>query len=177
MLRGSPTVVKTGKLSRLSRQDDIPVERLFLSKQAVFLSQPTLARCSGTHRLLRAVLLDAIADWFRYRHACTTRGRRLFQETHAWFWSQETSWLYAFESICEYLTLNSDSIRQGLTLSDTVSPQTRKVVFCKTPVTVASRLDDSRHGQDTVRVHRKQSCDRREREPRPNLQRSLAHVG
>lgn len=40
-------------------------------------------------RLLLAVLEDAVACWFRYRHARSLRERRLFQEVEDWFQAEE----------------------------------------------------------------------------------------
>lgn len=68
----------------------------------------------GEQRLLFAVLQDAVECWFRYRDAATPREHRLFGETAAWFESADTSWLYAFERICEILDLDSNYIRRGL---------------------------------------------------------------
>jgi hypothetical protein len=77
---------------------------------------------SGTQRLLFAVLQDAVVCWFRYRHAGNARGRRLFHETHAWFWSKDQNWLFAFERICAHLKLDPDYIRHGLTRRQTSQP-------------------------------------------------------
>jgi hypothetical protein len=38
----------------------------------------------------------------------------MFQEIYEWFWDKNSDWLYAFESICEYLDLDPDAIRRGL---------------------------------------------------------------
>jgi hypothetical protein len=38
----------------------------------------------------------------------------MFQEIYDWFWDKNRDWLYAFESICEYLDLDPDAIRRGL---------------------------------------------------------------
>jgi hypothetical protein len=67
------------------------------------------------YRLMLAVLQDVLMGWVRHRRARTLRERRLFQEISAWFWDQDRSSLYAFESICEYLELAPSAIRKGLT--------------------------------------------------------------
>jgi hypothetical protein len=64
--------------------------------------------------LMFAVLQEAVHTYLTYRDVRTRRGRRLFEETRAWFWSRESSWLYAFESICQYLHLDPSYIRRGL---------------------------------------------------------------
>ncbi len=74
----------------------------------------SLKHWTGERRLLFAILQDAVDHFFRYRHARTTRGKRLFRETRDWFWSKERNWLCSFESICAHLSLDADYIRMGL---------------------------------------------------------------
>jgi hypothetical protein len=70
---------------------------------------------TGARRLLLGVLEDAIANWCRYRHASSTRGKRQFREACDWLWSDDRSWLYSFTSICEHLDLDPDYVRARLT--------------------------------------------------------------
>jgi hypothetical protein len=72
------------------------------------------ARWRGARLLMIGVLQDAVADWFRYRDAHTTRGRRLLREIEEWFSSPDRRWLYSFESICLHLDLDPESVRRGL---------------------------------------------------------------
>ena len=65
-------------------------------------------------RLLLAVLEDAVAMFFRYRTDPSTRGKRLFRETQAWFAATDRTSLGAFASICDHLNLDADYIRRGL---------------------------------------------------------------
>ena len=68
----------------------------------------------GPHRLMVAVLEDAV-DVFRKRAGARDRGgRALFRETEEWFESRDQSWVFAFESICAVLDLEPDSLRRGL---------------------------------------------------------------
>lgn len=69
---------------------------------------------SGERKLLLAVLRDAVDSFFRYRNDPTTRGRRLFRETHDWFWSADRSWLCSFNNICDQLHLDAGYLRRGL---------------------------------------------------------------
>ena len=69
---------------------------------------------TGERRLLCAVLHNAVESLFRYRHDYTSRGRRLFKETHDWFWSAPSLGLYSFESICSHLHLDDGYIQGGL---------------------------------------------------------------
>lgn len=72
------------------------------------------ATWSGERQLLLAVLQDAMGSFFRYRQDLSTRGKRLFRETHDWLWSTDRHWLCSFESICEHLHIDADYIRRGL---------------------------------------------------------------
>ena len=69
---------------------------------------------NGDRRLLLAVLENAVHEFCKYRHSHTRRGKRLFQEAEEWFCSSDRTWLYTFESICLYLDLDPNTIRQGL---------------------------------------------------------------
>ena len=65
-------------------------------------------------RLLLAVLEDAVAMFLHYRSDLSTRGKRLFRETEAWFAATDRTSLCSFESICDHLNLDADYLRQGL---------------------------------------------------------------
>ena len=92
------------------------------------------AHWSGARRLLLAALQDAVACWFRSCGARSLRGRRLFQETHAWFWAQDRHWLFAFERICEHLELDPDYIRRELTCWQTSRPSRQPACIRMEPV-------------------------------------------
>ncbi len=66
------------------------------------------------HRLMIAVLHDALDCLEKHRFATNDRGRRLFRETAQWFLAHEADWPYSFESICGVLDLDSDAVRQRL---------------------------------------------------------------
>lgn len=68
---------------------------------------------TAERRLLFAVLHNAVESFFRYQHNYTSRGRRLFKETHDWFWSARAKGLYSFDSVCAHLHLNADYIRRA----------------------------------------------------------------
>lgn len=74
----------------------------------------TSSAARGGQRLLLAVLEDAVHTWLHYGHAQDCRGRRLFEETQAWFWSTQRDYVCAFECICEHLDLDPTCIRRGL---------------------------------------------------------------
>jgi hypothetical protein len=89
-------------------------EEAIISEQFFSAAKDSAAVWSGERRLLLAVLQDAVASFLRYCKDPARRGRRLFRETHEWFWSTDRQWLCAFESICDNLHLNASYIRRGL---------------------------------------------------------------
>lgn len=89
-------------------------EEVIVPEQFFTRSLDSAAHWTGERRLLFAVLQDAVDSLLRHRNARTTRGRRLLREDKEWFWSKERDRLFAFESICAYLGLEPDCIRQGL---------------------------------------------------------------
>ena len=99
-----------------------------------FYTAPNAEQWAGARRLLLAVLQDAIADWFRYRHDGTRRGERRHRETREWFSSRDKSWLYAFETICEYLNVDAEYIRRGLATPTDQTRNARMLLFRRAPV-------------------------------------------
>jgi hypothetical protein len=89
-------------------------EEIITPAQFFASSTDTALVWSGERKLLLAVLQDAVDSLFRYRNDPTTRGRRLFRETHDWFWSMDRSWLCSFENICDQLHLDAGYLRRGL---------------------------------------------------------------
>lgn len=69
---------------------------------------------TGEQRLLERVLWDAIHEYRKYRTSETRRGKRLHQESLAWFLSSEDKWPCSFLGICAALNLDADWIRKGL---------------------------------------------------------------
>jgi len=94
-------------------EDDEHLPRLFVP-QVVLPSQ--WARHSraglGERRLMVAVLLDAVAVYTK----CKARGvvNRRFREVDRWFSSDDREWPFAFERICEVLSLNAALIRGAI---------------------------------------------------------------
>src|SRR5262252_5292211 len=72
------------------------------------------ARESSAHRLMLAVLENAIAVFVKacdpHRHV----GLRERREVTRWFRSRDRRWLFSFERICEALDLDADCLRRGL---------------------------------------------------------------
>ena len=95
---------------------------LFLPEQFFTASQQSAAQWTGERRLMFAVLQDAVACWFRYRHVRTDYGREVFREIRDWVWDTDQEWLFGFESICIHLDLNAEYFRRRLIRWDTLSP-------------------------------------------------------
>lgn len=66
------------------------------------------------HRLMRAVLEDAIDCFRKGKVGESKRKWCLSREAEEWFRSTDTKWLYSFENICQHLGLDADSIRNAL---------------------------------------------------------------
>lgn len=91
-----------------------PEATMILPAQFFRAGNESFAVWTGERRLLLAILEEAVHSFLKYRCARSRRGRRLFDETVDWFWSQEQSWLYSFENICRHLDLDPNYIRGGL---------------------------------------------------------------
>jgi hypothetical protein len=65
-------------------------------------------------RLMLAVLEEAVVPSQQNLHAKTRRGQRLFREADEWIRSPDTSWTFAFESVCHTLGLDPEYLRGGL---------------------------------------------------------------
>ena len=60
----------------------------------------------GEKRLMLAVLEEAVATFQRNTHAKTRRGQRLFREAEEWIQSEDMSWTFAFENVCQTVGLD-----------------------------------------------------------------------
>ncbi len=68
----------------------------------------------GERRLILAVLEDAINCFQKNLFARDNRGRRLFREAEKWVMSSDRELPFAFENVCDFLSLDANCIRQGL---------------------------------------------------------------
>jgi hypothetical protein len=66
------------------------------------------------HRLMLAVLEDAIGLWQKHLNAKIPKQRKLWFDTCAWIDSDDLEWPFSFPNICGSLGLDPDYIRQGL---------------------------------------------------------------
>ena len=74
------------------------------------------------HRLMMAVLDDAVRCVEKYRFPTDPRGRRLFHEAQRWLLAAEPHWPYSFERICAVLDLDANAVRQRLRLAAKPQP-------------------------------------------------------
>jgi len=72
------------------------------------------------HRLMIAVLQDAISCLEKYRFATDLEGRSLFEEVTQWVDARDHGWPYSFESICDFLNLDAGSVRRRLGVDHSV---------------------------------------------------------
>jgi hypothetical protein len=72
------------------------------------------ASYGGERRLIVAVLEDAINCFQKNLFARDNRGRRLFREAENWLMSADRELPFAFENICEFLSLDAECMRKGL---------------------------------------------------------------
>lgn len=70
----------------------------------------------GEYRLLFAVLEDAVSRYVVNMKCETEEQRRIFMETASWFRKRSDGdrGLFAFETVCGFLGIDPDRLRQGL---------------------------------------------------------------
>jgi hypothetical protein len=69
---------------------------------------------TGEQRLMFAVIEDAVDMYLKHAAATQPTHRALFAEAEHWIESEDRTWIYAFESICDYLGMDSGHLRRGL---------------------------------------------------------------
>ena len=68
----------------------------------------------GEHRLMVAILEDAVDVYRKQVAARDTRKRHLFEDAEAWIEDRDGRWIFSFENICAVLDLDPSYIRRGL---------------------------------------------------------------
>ena len=69
---------------------------------------------TGEQRLMISVLESAVDDYLKHAAARDRLRQGLFAEAERWVESTDRSWLYAFETICDHLSLDAEYVRRGL---------------------------------------------------------------
>ena len=72
------------------------------------------ASFDGERRLMVAILEDAV-DVYRKQVGARDRKRRmLFEDAQAWIESNDKSWIFSYENICDVLGIDAEYLRAGL---------------------------------------------------------------
>ena len=69
---------------------------------------------TGEQRLMCAIIEDAVEVYLKHAGAVRPDHRDRFEEAERWIEAGDRSWLYAFETICDYLGMDADHLRHGL---------------------------------------------------------------
>jgi hypothetical protein len=65
-------------------------------------------------RLVVAVLEDAVDCFRKHIHARDEKARQLFMDAEEWISSEDRSWPFSFENVCDLLQINPQYLRRGL---------------------------------------------------------------
>lgn len=69
---------------------------------------------TGEQRLMIAVIEQAVDDYVKHVAATDRVRSSAFADAEQWIESTDRSWLYAFETICDYMGLDVEYVREGL---------------------------------------------------------------
>ena len=69
---------------------------------------------NSERKLMFAVLVDAIQTYQKFADSKSFRGKALYREAEAWFWSEDSDRVFSFTNICEVLGLNPAFFRWRL---------------------------------------------------------------
>ncbi len=77
-----------------------------------------ILRRKGAHeperRLVVAVLEDAVECFQKHIRARDPKARQLFVDAEEWICSEDRSWPFSFENVCDLLQINPEYLRRGL---------------------------------------------------------------
>src|SRR5215813_2680997 len=65
-------------------------------------------------RLVIAVLRDAVDCFQKHLWARDRKARQLFLDAEEWISSDDRSWPFSFENVCDLLQINAEYLRRGL---------------------------------------------------------------
>ena len=75
-------------------------------------------RRKGAHeperRLVTAVLQDAVDCFQKHLRARDRKARQLYLDAEEWICSEDRSWPFSFENVCDLLQINAEYLRSGL---------------------------------------------------------------
>jgi hypothetical protein len=95
------------------RFEPLPEEEILLPVQYADMVRGNTLR-TPEHRLLFAVLEDAVRCWQVYGTATDRRGQRLFLEVSEWFASEDDDSPFTFVAICHLFGLAPSHLHTGL---------------------------------------------------------------
>jgi len=67
-------------------------------------------------RLVVAVLQDAVDCFQKHLHARDRKAHQLFIDAEEWICSEDRSWPFSFENVCDLLQINAQYLRRGLVM-------------------------------------------------------------
>jgi len=77
-----------------------------------------IVKRKGAHgperRLVAAVLEDAVECYQKHLRARDEKTRQLFLDAEEWICSDDRSWPFSFENVCDLLQINPTYLRRGL---------------------------------------------------------------
>ncbi len=113
---GSVSAVNPEVTSSVLAEDDEPLcgAVVCVGVMPVQFAHVRGARAVGERRLLLAILEDAVRCFRTNLFARDRRGRALFREAERWIASEDRTFYFSFENICELLAVDARSVRCGL---------------------------------------------------------------
>jgi hypothetical protein len=69
---------------------------------------------TGEHRLLVAILRDAVDCFQKYANATDQKRRQLYLDAESWIDAAEDQGQFSFNNVCDLLGMNPDYVREGL---------------------------------------------------------------
>jgi hypothetical protein len=109
----SRLLFRSGMHAYATKYDPSLEEELLLPVQYADLVRGDMQR-PPEHRLLFAVLEDAVRCWQVHTNATGRRGQRLFMEVAEWFASNADDSPFTFVAICQLFGLEPEYVRGGL---------------------------------------------------------------
>jgi hypothetical protein len=98
-------------------------------------------------RLAIAVLQDAVDCFQKHLRARERKARQLFLDAEEWISSEDRTWPFSFENICDLLQINAEYLRRGLTAwkeRQLSEPARGKVVPLMSFVSTPAEADEAR---------------------------------
>ena len=145
---GEATMKDEEQLSTLLEPDVMVPEQFFAG--------PRRGEERGEHRLMAAILDDAVLTYCMSQVARARGGWRAEREAGEWIESTDRSWIFSFERICDALDLDAECIRRGVRAWKQRSGRTRGQPISK--VRPRSRASRDRGPRRESRYPSRSSC-------------------